>query len=48
MSFDKNNGAAERYRYDMGERIRSVVAVEGEVFLLEDGEEARLFKLLPD
>ena len=48
VSFDKNNGAAERYRYDMGERIRSVLAVEGEVFLLEDGEEARLFKLLPD
>ncbi len=48
MSFDKNKSAVERYRYDMGERIRSVQAVEGEVFLLEDGEEARLFKLIPD
>ena len=41
-----NEQAAERYRYDMGERIRSVLAVDGEVWLLEDGEEAKLLQLI--
>ena len=42
-----NNGAAERYRYDMGERIRSVLTVDGQVWLLEDGDKGRLLQLLP-
>ena len=47
VSFDENNGASERYRYDMGERIRSVLNVDGKVWLLEDGAEGRLLRLLP-
>ncbi|WP_264622173.1 PQQ-dependent sugar dehydrogenase [Psychrobacter arcticus] len=39
VRFDENNGASERYRYDMGERIRSVLNVEGQVWVLEDGSE---------
>jgi|26BtaG_2_1085354.scaffolds.fasta_scaffold04349_3 glucose/arabinose dehydrogenase len=44
-----NNGTAvqELYRYEMGERIRSVLSVDGQVFLLEDGSNARLLQLLP-
>ncbi|ERL55927.1 PQQ-dependent sugar dehydrogenase [Psychrobacter aquaticus] len=42
-----DNTADERYRYDMGERIRSVLAVDGEVWVLEDGDSGRLLKLLP-
>lgn len=41
------HNATERYRYDMGERVRSVLAVDGEVWLLEDGSKARLLKLIP-
>ncbi|WP_296175668.1 PQQ-dependent sugar dehydrogenase [Psychrobacter sp. UBA2769] len=48
VSFDKNNGAAERYRYDMGERIRGVLNVDGQVWLLEDGAKGRLLRLLPN
>ena len=48
VNFDKNNGAAERYRYDMGERIRGVLNVDGKVWLLEDGAEGRLLRLLPN
>ena len=48
VNFDKNNGAAERYRYDMGERIRSVLNVDGQVWLLEDGANGRLLRLLPN
>lgn len=44
----ENNNARERYRYDMGERMRSVLAVDGEVLLLEDGNNARLLQLLPN
>lgn len=48
VSLDKNNNTAhERYRYDMGERIRSVLAVDGEVWLLEDGDDGKLLRLLP-
>ena len=43
-----NEQAIERYRYDMNERIRSVLTVSGQVFLLEDGEDGRLLKLVPD
>lgn len=43
-----NEQALERYRYDMGERIRSVLAVDGEVFMLEDGDESNLLKLIAD
>lgn len=42
-----NNTATERYRYDMGERIRSVLAVDGEVWVLEDESDSKLLKLLP-
>ena len=42
-----NEQAVERYRYDMNERIRSVLTVSGQVFLLEDGAGGRLLKLLP-
>lgn len=46
VELDKSK-ASERYRYDMEERIRSVLSVEGEVWLLEDGPEGRLLRLLP-
>lgn len=39
--------ASERYRYDMGARIRSVLAVDGEVWALEDGSDAQLLQLIP-
>ena len=42
-----DNTAHERYRYDMGARIRSVLNVEGAVYLLEDGSGGRLLRLLP-
>jgi glucose/arabinose dehydrogenase len=48
VSFEKNNGAAERYRYDVGERIRGVLNVDGQVWLLEDGAKGRLLRLLPN
>lgn len=47
VKFDGKNGAAERYRYNMGERIRSVLTVDGQVWLLEDGDKGRLLQLLP-
>ncbi len=46
VTMDDNNQVSERYRYDMNERIRSVLAVDGEVFLLEDGNNSRLLKLI--
>ena len=47
VNFDEDNTATERYRYDMVERIRSVLAVDGEVWLLEDGDAGKLLQLLP-
>ena len=47
VDFDKDNSTTERYRYDMGERIRSVLNVDGRVWVLEDGSDARLLKLQP-
>lgn len=47
VTLDDNNDAAERYRYDMDERIRSVLTVDGQVWLLEDGDKGRLLQLLP-
>nr|WP_313973521.1 PQQ-dependent sugar dehydrogenase [uncultured Psychrobacter sp.] len=47
VTLDDNNDVAERYRYDMGERIRSVLTVDGQVWLLEDGDKGRLLQLLP-
>lgn len=44
----ENEQASERYRYDMGARIRSVLSVDGEVYLLEDGSRSQLLKLIPD
>ncbi|WP_264755616.1 PQQ-dependent sugar dehydrogenase [Psychrobacter sp. Marseille-P5312] len=49
VRLDSNNGsekAGERYRYDMGERMRSVLAVDGRVWLLEDGKDAKLLQLV--
>ena len=48
VDFDENNTASERYRYDMGKRIRSVLNIDGQVWLLEDGAEAKLLRLLPN
>ena len=48
VDFDENNAASERYRYDMGERIRSALNVDGQIWLLEDGAEAKLLRLLPN
>lgn len=48
VGLDEKNTVHERYRYDMGERIRSVLAVDGEVWLLEDGDDGKLLKLLPE
>ncbi|WP_352337971.1 PQQ-dependent sugar dehydrogenase [Psychrobacter sp. 16-MNA-CIBAN-0192] len=47
VDFDNNSEASERYRYDMDQRIRSILNVDGEVWMLEDGNEARLLRLLP-
>ncbi|CAM4162281.1 PQQ-dependent sugar dehydrogenase [Psychrobacter arenosus] len=44
---NKGQTAQELYRYEMGERIRSVLTIDGQVFLLEDGPNARLLQLLP-
>ena len=47
VTFDKDNAVSERYRYDMGERIRSVLNVDGQVWVLEDGNDAQLLRLEP-
>ena len=47
VDFDENSRATERYRYDMGERIRSVLVVDGQVWALEDGNDGDLVQLLP-
>ncbi len=47
VGINDDNTAAERYRYDMGERVRSVLAVDGQVWTLEDGNDAQLLRLLP-
>ncbi|MGO2278487.1 MULTISPECIES: PQQ-dependent sugar dehydrogenase [unclassified Psychrobacter] len=47
VDISEDNTAAERYRYDMGERVRSVLAVDGQVWTLEDGNDAQLLRLLP-
>lgn len=47
VSLNEGNNATERYRYDMGERIRSVLAVDGQVWVLEDGNDGRLLRLIP-
>ena len=43
-----NNTASERYRYDMGERIRSVLTVDGKVWVLEDESDSKLLQLIPE
>lgn len=48
VSINEDGSAAERYRYDMGARIRSVLAIDGQVWLLEDGKDARLLQLVPE
>ena len=40
--------AHERYRYDMGHRIRSVLVAHGQVWVLEDGNDAQLLRLMPE
>ncbi|WP_201550629.1 PQQ-dependent sugar dehydrogenase [Psychrobacter fjordensis] len=47
VGISEDNTAAEHYRYDMDERIRSVLAVDGQVWTLEDGNDAQLLRLLP-
>ena len=47
VDFDENSHATERYRYDMGERIRSVLNVDGQVWVLEDGDNSGLLQLIP-
>ena len=47
VNFDNDNAATERYRYDMGERIRNVLNVDGQVWVLEDGSDAQLLRLQP-
>ena len=47
VGLNDDNTAFERYRYDMGERIRSVLALDGRVWVLEDGDESGLLRLLP-
>lgn len=47
VELNENGSAQERYRYDMGQRIRSVTAVDGGVWLLEDGNDGRLLQLQP-
>lgn len=48
VDLDQGEQAAERYRYDMGARIRSVLADDGRVWVLEDGRDARLQRLMPN
>ncbi len=43
-----DNTASERYRYDMGERIRSVLTVDGQVWVLEDESDSKLLQLIPE
>ena len=47
VGINDDNTAFERYRYDMGERVRSVLAADGQVWVIEDGSEAKLLRLLP-
>ena len=47
VNFDNDNATTERYRYDMGKRIRSVLNVDGQVWVLEDGSDAQLLRLEP-
>lgn len=50
VDLDTNNTGKppyERYRYDMGERIRNVLNVDGQVWVLEDGSDAQLLRLQP-
>lgn len=47
VAINDDNTAFERYRYDMGERVRSVLAVDGSVWMLEDGNESGLLRLSP-
>ena len=47
VGINDDSTASERYRYDMGERIRSVLVVGGSVWILEDGNDGQLLRLLP-
>ncbi len=47
VNFDNDNATTERYRYDMGKRIRSVLNVDGQLWILEDGNDAQLLRLRP-
>ncbi|MBH0095823.1 PQQ-dependent sugar dehydrogenase [Psychrobacter sp. NZS113] len=47
VGINDDNTASERYRYDMGERVRNVLAVDGSVWVLEDGNESGLLQLSP-
>ncbi|BFM03528.1 hypothetical protein Psyaliredsea_21750 [Psychrobacter alimentarius] len=47
VDVNNDNTASERYRYDMGERIRSVLTVDGKVWVLEDESDSKLLQLIP-
>lgn len=47
-SSNNSSGSSERYRYDMGKRMRSVLVVDGQVFMLEDKRGAKLLQLMPE
>lgn len=48
ITFDKNGGAAEVDRWDMGHRIRDVaVAPDGALWLIEDSATGGLFRVTP-
>jgi glucose/arabinose dehydrogenase len=48
IEFDKNGGAREAERWQLGHRIRDVaVAKDGAVWLIEDESEGRLLRLTP-
>lgn len=48
VDVDNDNTASERYRYDMGERIRSVLTADGQVWVLEDESDSKLLQLIPE
>ena len=47
VELNENDSARERYRYDMDARMRSVLSLDGQVWMLEDGSDGRLLRLLP-
>lgn len=46
VNLDPKN-TQEIYRYDMGKRMRDIKVADGQVFMLEDGQPAKLIKINP-